>query len=50
MTSLDFSCFVCRAMSFEGEESFIVDHHIHGEIKLCVMCGAAAERLGWIIR
>ena len=50
MTTKDFSCFICCAMTFEGEESYIVDHPIHEEIKLCVLCGAAAERLGWIIR
>ena len=46
----DFACFVCRAMSFEGEEFYLVDHTIHGEIKLCALCGASAEKLGWILR
>lgn len=48
--TLDFSCWICCSMTFEGEESYIVDHTIHGEIKLCVMCGASAEKLGWILR
>lgn len=46
----DFMCFVCCTMSFEGEEAYIVDHTIHGSINLCALCGAGAERLGWIIR
>ena len=46
----DFMCFICCAMSFEGEEAYTVDHTNYGKIELCALCGAGAERLGWIIR
>jgi hypothetical protein len=42
-------CFVCCTAVFDDEERFLVDHTIHGLIKLCEPCGIAAERLGWWI-
>lgn len=51
IASHDFMCHVCCTMTFQGEEMyFVVNHPIHDNIKLCALCGSAAERLGWIIQ
>jgi len=50
IANTDFMCFVCRSMTFEGEQAFVVDHNVHGVIHLCIVCGVAAEKLGWIVK
>ena len=47
----DFDCYICRARTFAGEEAYIiVDHPVYTDIKVCAVCGAGAELLGWTIK
>jgi len=46
----DFSCFICHAMTYKGEEAYQVYTIQHGKIKLCAPCGVGAEALGWDIQ
>ena len=38
-------CQICHSMVFQGEEYAIV--HAKKDFKSCMLCAAAAERLGW---
>ena len=44
----DVQCQVCFSMVFAGDERCIV-HHDDGDLLACILCGAAAERVGWCI-
>lgn len=43
----DFSCEICYAMSFVGDEYAQIEHETIQNI--CILCASAAERLGWRI-
>lgn len=47
MMSTDFQCEICHSMVFEGEEHAQIDHESIQNI--CILCAAAAEKLGWRI-
>jgi hypothetical protein len=48
ITKSDFSCHICMATSFTGEESWFIDTgDKFGLIRVCAMCGVGAESLGW---
>ena len=47
MMSADFQCEICQSMVFEGEEHAQIDHESIQNI--CILCAAAAEKLGWRI-
>ena len=42
----DLQCQICHSMSFQGDEYAIVHTHDR-EYKSCMLCAAAAERVGW---
>ena len=41
-------CTICWSLIHIGDERCIV-HHDDGDMLSCILCGAAAERLGWCI-
>ena len=43
----DFSCEICHAMSFVGDEYAQIEHETIQNI--CILCAASAEKLGWRI-
>ena len=45
----EMQCQLCWSLVFEGEERCIVHHDQKGDLMSCVLCGAAAERMGWWI-
>tara|TARA_R100001460_G_scaffold17539_1_gene37708 strand:+ start:1817 stop:1981 length:165 start_codon:yes stop_codon:yes gene_type:complete len=47
IASSDFSCMICYVTTFQGEESYFIDTPEYGLIRVCALCGIAAERLGW---
>ena len=47
-TNQDGQCTICWCKLFRGDERCIV-HHDDGDRLSCILCGAAAERLGWCI-
>lgn len=42
-------CQICWSLVFAGEERCIIHHPDHGDMISCILCGAAAERMGWWI-
>jgi hypothetical protein len=48
MKMKEFQCQICWSMVFEGDERCIV-HTDEDTLESCILCGAAAERLGWWI-
>ena len=47
-TNQEQQCTICWSMIFRDDERCIV-HHNDGDRLSCILCGAAAERLGWCI-
>jgi len=47
-TDIEQQCQICWSMILIGDERAMV-HHDDGDRLACVMCAAAAERLGWCI-
>jgi len=43
----DFSCEICHAVSFVGDEYAQIEHERIQNI--CILCAASAEKLGWRI-
>ena len=48
MNKGDAQCMICWSLIYDGEERCIVNHD-EGDLLSCILCGAAAERLGWCI-
>ena len=48
IASSDFSCMICHVTTFRGEEAYFIDTgDKFGLIRVCALCGIAAEKLGW---
>lgn len=45
---LEQQCTICWSLIHQGEERCVI-HHDHADRLACILCGAAAERLGWCI-